>query len=148
MMSISPTIRFSLDPSSGYGLLLQNNSDPDVAFFSNINASNNVISNAPGQAFQVLSFDHFTLDDNIITGTAQTVIGSPYDDIILGSNLANVLSGEGGADTFVFDLAAIHSWLVDHILDYNQGNSGIFNSAEGDAFDFSALLRGQRTTGR
>ena len=69
--------------------------------------------------------------------------GSPYDDHILGSNLANVLLGKGGADTFVFDLAVAPE-AVDHILDYNQGNSGIFNSAEGDTFDFSALLRGQR----
>ena len=50
-----------------------------------------------------------------------------------------------GADTFVFDLTALTpaqpgSGVVDHILDYNQGNSGIFNPAEGDTFDFSALL--------
>ena len=45
----------------------------------------------------------------------------------------------------MFDLTALTpaqpgSGVVDHILDYNQGNSGIFNSAEGDTFDFSALL--------
>ena len=32
------------------------------------------------------------------------------------------------------------SGIVDHNLDYDQGNSGIFNKAEGDTFDFSALL--------
>ena len=46
---------------------------------------------------------------------------------------------------FVFDLTALTpaqpgSGIVDHILDYDQGNSGIFNPAEGDTFDFSALL--------
>ena len=45
----------------------------------------------------------------------------------------------------MFDLTALTpaqpgSGVVDHILDYNQGNSGIFNPAEGDTFDFSALL--------
>ena len=45
----------------------------------------------------------------------------------------------------MFDLTALTaaqpgSGIVDHILDYNQGNSGIFNPAEGDTLDFSALL--------
>ena len=45
----------------------------------------------------------------------------------------------------MFDLTALTpaqpgSGVVDHILDYNQGNSGTFNPAEGDTFDFSALL--------
>ena len=53
--------------------------------------------------------------------------------------------GGAGADTFVFDLAALTpaqpgSGVVDRILDYNQGNSGTFNLAEGDTLDFSALL--------
>ena len=89
-----------------------------------------------------------------LMGNIENVIGSKYDDTLSGNDIANLLvGGEGsdtlaggaGADTFVFDLTALTpaqpgSAIVDHILDYNQGNSGIFNPAEGDTFDFSALL--------
>jgi hypothetical protein len=97
---------------SGFGILLQNSSSPDVVSFSNIDASNNVISNAPGQAFGVFGFDHFTLDDNILTGTAQHVSGSPYNDTIRGSVLANVLDGGAGTDTVDYS-SATQSVVID-----------------------------------
>ncbi|MBR0894797.1 VCBS repeat-containing protein [Bradyrhizobium tropiciagri] len=131
--------QINLNPSSSFAILLQNTTDPGAASFSNINASDNVITDAPGDIFAAYNFDHYTLDGNIITATTQDVSGSPYDDIILGSAVADVLSGGGGADTFVFD-SQPPSGIVYHILDYDQGNSGIFDSTEGDTFDFSALL--------
>ena len=71
--------------------------------------------------------------------------GDADNDILNGGAGSDTLSGGFGADTFVFDLAAITpaqpgSVVSDRVLDYNQGNNGIFNPAEGDTFDFSALL--------
>ena len=98
-----------------------------------------------------------------ILGGIENIVGSAFNDTLTGDNGGNALDGRSGndtlnggagsdtlaggagADTFVFDLTALTpaqpgSGIVDHILDYNQGNSGIFNPAEGDTFDFSALL--------
>ena len=91
---------------------------------------------------------HGTTGNDVIDMT-HTVAGQPFptaeEDIINGGGGSDTLAGGAGADTFVFDLTALTpaqpgSGVVDHILDYNQGNSGIFNLAEGDTFDFSALL--------
>ena len=98
-----------------------------------------------------------------ILGGIENIVGSAFNDTLTGDNGGNALDGRSGndtlnggagsdtlaggagADTFVFDLTALTpaqpgSGVVDHILDYNQGNSGTFNPAEGDTFDFSALL--------
>ena len=86
---------------------------------------------------------------NDVIDMTHTVAGQPFPttdgDIINGGAGSDTLAGGAGADTFVFDLTALTpaqpgSGVVDHILDYNQGNSGTFNPAEGDTFDFSALL--------
>ena len=91
---------------------------------------------------------HGTGGNDVIDMT-HTVAGQPFptteEDIINGGGGSDTLAGGPGADTFVFDLTALTpaqpgSSIVDHILDYDQGNSGIFNPAEGDTFDFSALL--------
>ena len=91
---------------------------------------------------------HGTAHDDLIDMT-HTVPGQPFPtaegDILNGGPGGDTLAGGPGADTFVFDLTAFGpalpgSGVVDHILDYNQGNSGTFNPAEGDTFDFSALL--------
>jgi Ca2+-binding RTX toxin-like protein len=57
----------------------------------------------------------------------------------------DTLIGSSGADTFVFDLSALTpaqpgSAVFDRILDYDQGNNGTFDPAEGDTLDLSALL--------
>jgi glucose/arabinose dehydrogenase len=93
----------------------------------------------------------------------ENIVGSAQADTLTGDNGANTLAGHAGNDTitggagndtlsggsdtdkFVFDVAALTpaqpgSALVDRIFDYDQGNSGTFNLAEGDALDFSALL--------
>ena len=91
---------------------------------------------------------HGTAGNDVIDMT-HTVAGQPFptaeEDTLNGGAGSDTLAGGPGADTFVFDLTALTpaqpgSGVVDHILDYNQGNSGIFNPAEGDTFDFSALL--------
>jgi Ca2+-binding RTX toxin-like protein len=105
------------------------------------------------------------LHDNDARSYIENANGGSGNDSILGNDINNVLNGNGGndtldggagsdtlaggagADTFVFDLTALTlaqpgSGVVDHVLDYNQGNSGTFNPAEGDTFDFSALLSG------
>ena len=78
-------------------------------------------------------------------GGNDTLFGNGGNDNLIGGVGNDRLSGGAGADTFVLDLTALTpsqpgAGIVDHILDYNQGNSGIFNPAEGDTFDFSALL--------
>jgi Ca2+-binding RTX toxin-like protein len=85
--------------------------------------------------------------NDILDGRAgsDNLDGGDGADILNGGAGSDTLAGGAGADRFVFDLTALTpaqpgSSIADHILDYDQGNSGIFNPAEGDAFDFSALL--------
>jgi hypothetical protein len=71
--------------------------------------------------------------------------GGDGNDTLIGGAGSDTLAGGPGADTFVFDLAALTpaqagSAVFDRILDYDRGNTGTFNLAEGDTFDFSALL--------
>ncbi|MEA2923154.1 MAG: hypothetical protein QOD25_276, partial [Alphaproteobacteria bacterium] len=89
-----------------------------------------------------------------ILGGIENIVGSAFNDTLTGDNGGNALNGGRGndtltggpgADTFRFDPDALTpvqpgSAAFDRILDYDQGNSGIFNPAEGDAFDVSALL--------
>jgi Ca2+-binding RTX toxin-like protein len=97
------------------------------------NAADNVIDGGSG--------------NDILDGRAgnDKLDGRGGADTLNGGAGSDTLAGGAGADTFVFDLTALTpaqpgSSIVDHILDYDQGNSGIFNPAEGDTFDFSALL--------
>ena len=54
---------------------------------------------------------------------------------IAGSS-AIVVGGAGGlGEATVRRLHDAGAKVVDHILDYNQGDSGTFNAAEGDAVD-------------
>ncbi len=85
--------------------------------------------------------------DNVLSGRGGNDIihGGGGNDTLNGGNGSDTLIGGAGTDTFAFDLTALTparpgSGIVDHILDYNQGNSGIFNPAEGDTLDVSALL--------
>jgi Ca2+-binding RTX toxin-like protein len=72
------------------------------------------------------------------------LFGSRFNDTLIGDNNANVLNGygtmgnggdiltgKGGADTFVFGGGNVT------VTDFDQGNTGFFNSAEGDKIDLS-----------
>ena len=74
------------------GIFLQNDTTPGAVSFSNIGASDNVFSNA-AQAIGALGFAQLILAD-----IAQYAVGSAYNDAIIGSDLANVFDGGGGAD--------------------------------------------------
>ncbi len=64
---------------------------------------------------------------------ALTVIGTDGDDVLHGGMGQVVMTGGAGADTFVFDGAALNDLdVADVITD--------FNADEGDALDVSALL--------
>ncbi len=84
---------------------------------------------------------------DILTGDggANAIDGQAGNDRLNGGTGSDTLAGGPGADTFVFDQFALTpaqpgSAVFDRILDYDQGNSGTFNLAEGDTLDFSALL--------
>ena len=114
--------------------------------------------NGDDQLFGGAGNDFLVGDDGVdLYSLAFGTGGTPFDsgndilnggagaDQMWGGRGSDTLIGGPDADTFVFDLAALTpaqpgSSIIDHILDYNQGNTGIFNPAEGDTLDFSALL--------
>ena len=58
---------------------------------------------------------------------------------------AATLIGGSGSDTFAFGNTALINAraatpVIDHVNDYDQGNTGLYNAAEGDQIDLSALL--------
>jgi Ca2+-binding RTX toxin-like protein len=92
--------------------------------------------------------------NQVIAGTASADLlrGFGGDDVLqgLGGNDEidggtgrDVLSGGAAADRFVFSASSLteaRSAIVDRITDFDQGNSGAYNAAEGDQIDLSALL--------
>src|SRR6202158_168840 len=79
---------------------------------------------------------------NTITGGpgADILSGGLGNDIINGSFGADTLTGGPGADKFIFDFTALTDAraatpVLDHITDYDQGNSSIFSVSEGDQID-------------
>ena len=63
----------------------------------------------------------------------EAVIGSHHDDIIWGDKRGNVLTGNGGNDTFGFHSGDAKKGNVDHITDFNVG----------DKLDLSEMLHGR-----
>jgi hypothetical protein len=71
--------------------------------------------------------------------------GGPDNDLIAGAGGRDLMVGGSGADGFVFDATALTDAqaaipVFDLIRDFNRGNGGGYNTAEGDRFDLSALL--------
>jgi hypothetical protein len=123
---------------------------------------NNALSTGTTIGIHTAHYDRFTIPGTItiyrlspdhlylIQGSdqAQTLVGNMFNDeivggsgndiIVPGSGSYNVLTGGGGSD--VLRLSRISATAVDTITDYDQGNSGIYSSAEGDQIDLSALL--------
>ena len=63
----------------------------------------------------------------------EAVIGSGHDDIIWGDKKSNVLTGNGGNDTFGFHSSDVKKGHADHITDFNVG----------DKLDLSEMLHGR-----
>ena len=63
----------------------------------------------------------------------EAVIGSGQDDIIWGDKRSNVLTGNGGNDTFGFHSGDVKKGNVDHITDFNKG----------DKLNLSEMLHGR-----
>jgi trimeric autotransporter adhesin len=87
------------------------------------------------------------LGDDILIGAAgdDTLVGGIGADTLNGQSGHDTLTGGVGADTFKFDASSLipeqpGATVQDHILDYNQGNTGTFSLAEDDTLDLSALL--------
>jgi CARDB/FG-GAP-like repeat/RTX calcium-binding nonapeptide repeat (4 copies) len=84
---------------------------------------------------------------NTLTGTSagEEIFGFGGNDTLNGAAGADTLYGGPGSDKFVFGTAALNDAhaavpLVDHVADYDQGNTGSYSAAEGDQIDLSALL--------
>ncbi|WLA39706.1 putative Ig domain-containing protein [Bradyrhizobium elkanii] len=120
--------------------------------------------------FEVLGYSHYTQMIQLVTPPADatiriqgTYVGIQTAETIYGSDGPDSLDGAGGndrldggpgrdiciggsgGDAFVFDAAALADArattpLIDRIKDYNQGNSGVVDSTEGDFVDLSQLL--------
>ena len=78
-------------------------------------------------------------------GGINTLVGGLGADVLNGRAGNDTLSGGADTDTFLFDGTAFTpaqpgSAFFDRILDYDQGNTGMFSLAEGDTLDFSALI--------
>ena len=79
------------------------------------------------------------------TAQEYNLAGTSGNDIITGSDTVFTrYDGAAGSDIFKFDLAkytALQSGgQFDEIVDYNQGNTGLFSVAEGDQLDISAIV--------
>ncbi|WLB18870.1 putative Ig domain-containing protein [Bradyrhizobium japonicum] len=80
-----------------------------------------------------------------------TLVGGSGNDVLIGGSGQDVLIGGRGADTFIFDgstLANARQGIIDHIVDYDQGNSSARDPAEGDLIDVSQQLSSVYTSGQ
>jgi hypothetical protein len=87
------------------------------------------------------------LGDDILIGAAgdDTLVGGTGNDTLNGQSGHDTLTGGVGADIFKFDASSLipeqpGATVLDHILDYNQGNTGTYSLAENDTLDLSVLL--------
>ena len=76
---------------------------------------------------------------------ANAIVGNSGRNVLNGGGGRDVITGAAGADKFVFDSAAYADAtatipIVDHITDYDRGNTGTFSLLEGDQLDLTALL--------
>jgi serralysin len=83
--------------------------------------------------------------NDTITGNSadNTLTGNAGNDSLTGGSGLDTFNGGSGTDTFVFNSAALTSLTASayhRITDYDQGNSGSYNSGEGDKIDLSAVL--------
>jgi hypothetical protein len=112
---------------------------------------------ARGDIYNALQYngDVRSLIDNIITGSGNdTITGNATEnsikagagnDSLDGGFGADALTGGAGSDKFVFGAAALADAQApgasfDQVADFDAGNGGSFNFAEGDQIDLSGLL--------
>jgi VCBS repeat-containing protein len=81
---------------------------------------------------------------NVGTG-ANFIIGGTGNDTFIFGGGPDLIAGGAGADKFVFETAALTAAhgatpVISAILDYDQGNTRLYNRSEGDQIDLSALL--------
>ena len=73
------------------------------------------------------------------------LIGGAGADTLLGGSGKNDLTGGAGSDIFFFDAVALSDGdpaapALNELHDYDQGNAGQYNAAEGDVINLSVLL--------
>jgi Ca2+-binding RTX toxin-like protein len=78
-------------------------------------------------------------------GGVNALVGGLGADVLNGRAGNDTMSGGADTDTYLFDGTAFTpaqpgSAFFDRILDYDQGNTGMFSLAEGDTLDFSASI--------
>ena len=73
-----------------------------------------------------------------------TLYGDGGNDTLHGGEGADTQYGGAGSDTFVYDMGEIPTlaspYYLDEIRDFNQGNTGSYDVAEGDSIDISAIV--------
>ncbi|WP_340587503.1 peptidoglycan DD-metalloendopeptidase family protein, partial [Erythrobacter alti] len=71
-----------------------------------------------------------------------TLYGDGGNDVLNGEADADTMFGGPGADLFVFDGSSIQLGLFQYeiIKDFNQGNTGSYDSGEGDVIDLTAIF--------
>jgi hypothetical protein len=89
------------------------------------------------------------LDYSAVSGAGQyTIAGTSGADTIIASDDFNYIAGAGDSDVFTFHALKLPvGFGDDEITDYNQGNSGHYNVAEGDKIDISGLTGGSSING-
>jgi len=98
---------------------------------------------SPSDQTLVSSTTQQATDDQFDTLTiGDTLIGGEGNDILVGGENDDILTGGAGSDIFVADTMPLVGESGDTITDFNQGDSGSYNGAEGDALDLSDLLAG------
>ncbi|HWE73561.1 MAG TPA: NF038122 family metalloprotease [Stellaceae bacterium] len=103
-------------------------SDTDSAGASATNSNTSVVTTATAAGTTGVTL---TADDS----AGQQLTGTPNDDIFYAGHNSVVMTGDGGADTFVFQY---EPWNAGSITDFTPGN---------DKLDLSALLSAARYTG-
>ncbi|MDP1521382.1 VCBS domain-containing protein, partial [Porticoccus litoralis] len=128
---------FSLDDPGDLGVTAVGTDDPNLMF-----GSNNGDDLTGGAADDILIGRD---GDDILAGLggSDSIVGGAGIDSINGGAGSDILTGGTEADIFIWNLGDTGT---DTVTDFNRSDGGVYNPAEGDVLDLSALLVGEDST--